>query len=373
MNPMIDEVQVMLLQSAADFLAGAHSLERLRHLRLQETTFDANMWRTLAELGWVGMRLPESMGGAGLDVSHAAELAALFGAALLPAPFATAAVLPAALLTAAPACTVRDRFAAGFADGSLVLGVAWQEQFGQLKPAWGETRFIEGNGRIFLHGHKILVDSGAEIWLVSGVRGATPLVAAVAAGSAGVARTAQRMADGSVVLALTFDGVVVDREAILLQGQDAQDALSAGLNEARLVLAAQLAGMAQGALDLARTYIKERVQFGQTIASFQAIRHRFVDLDLQRRLAFASWRHAARQCGTPGAAVAISAAKARCSEAAVLIARSAVQLHGAMGYTEEANVGLFLRAALTSASALGNADVHRRSFAEQTFLEDLTA
>jgi alkylation response protein AidB-like acyl-CoA dehydrogenase len=367
-----DELHGMLLQSAADFLARCHSSQRVRELRTSETPIDRAMWRRIAEMGWLGMRLPEEMGGSDLPVTHAAELAVLFGSALLPEPFVLSAVLPAALLRAMPASALRDDAATHFANGSRVFAAAWQEKPGQLDAAW-DTSVHQHSGGALLTGEKIFVSSGADTLLVAARAGDTPAVLLVEANSPGIARTTQKMSDGSSVDAVRFRDTPVDPASIVLRGNSAEIAVQAALEEARVVLAAQLSGMAQGALDLARTHIQGRVQFGQPIASFQAVRHRFVDLDLQRRLAFASWRAAARAFDGPNRIANVSAAKARCSEAAILISRVAVQMHGAMGYTDEADVGLYLRAAMSASCMLGNADSHRRRFAESTFLRKVAA
>lgn len=372
------EVRTMLLDGAQRFLTSTHSLQRARRWRSDGLRFDPQMWSSMAECGWLGMRLPEALGGFGLDLSAIASLAAQLGAALLPEPFVGCAVAPAALLAAAPASNVRDTLAQGLSDGSRVLAIAWQAQYGEVDPTWaGATLSAHVNGFV-LEGMRVAVEGAADQWLVAAYQDGQPRVVLVDADAAGVRRETHPLADGSAMDTLHFSGVRIAASAVLLGGEEARGALTAALDEARVVMAAHLAGLAEAALSMTSEYLTQRAQFGQPIANFQAIRHRLVDLDLQKRLAFAAWRkacalHAEVDLAPEAFAVAASAAKARCSDVAMLVGRSAVQMHGAIGYTQEADIGLFVDAALKHASAFGNAQAHRRRLAALTFERQLEA
>jgi alkylation response protein AidB-like acyl-CoA dehydrogenase len=371
------DIEAMLLDGAEGFLSSTHSLARTRALRRGACADTAALWRGMAECGWLAMGLPESLGGAGLAIGAAAALAVRFGSALLPEPFAECAVAPATLIAAAGDAPPAAALAAGLVDGSARPCVAWQLQAGQLEPSWHGSLAATGTGWR-LSGHFIGLHADASHWLVAAVAGSEPTVVVVAADTPGISAQVHRFADGSTGAAVDFQEVPVARDAALLQGDGARAALAAALDDARLVLAAQLAGVAEGALATTVAYLQQRVQFGQTIASFQAIRHRIVDLDIQRRLAFASWRHARdvrlqHGAGSAQSSAAVSAAKARCSDVALNVARAAIQLHGAIGYTEEADIGLFLGAALKNASRLGNATAHRRRYMAMTVLGTLPA
>ncbi|HSV44836.1 MAG TPA: acyl-CoA dehydrogenase family protein, partial [Ramlibacter sp.] len=292
------------------------------------------------------------------------ELAARFGAVLLPEPFAQCAVAPAALLAAAPASPLREQLAEELCLGSRLLALAWQHTAGAAEPTWTGVTLRSQDGGWILSGTRQFTEARADCWLVAAANlDGESCIVAVPAGSAGLVVTAQAMADGTATATLQLHDVRLPADALLLRGQTARQALLQALDDARLVLAAELAGVTEGALAITAAYVAQRVQFGQPIASFQAVRHRLVDIDLQQRLAFASWRQAAA-AGPSQRSPAISAAKARCGEAALLAARAAIQLHGAIGYTQEADPGLFLDSALRLASTLGNAPLHRRRFVD---------
>jgi hypothetical protein len=114
-------------------------------------------------------------------------------------------------------------------------------------------------------------------------------------------------------------------------------------------------------------YMKTRVQFGKAIGSFQALQHRAVDLYIQQEIADAVLRDVVRQLdATPDdttRALAASRAKSRCADAALAITRAAIQFHGAIGFTEDCDVGLYVKRAITVAAWLGNGRTHRARYA----------
>jgi alkylation response protein AidB-like acyl-CoA dehydrogenase len=364
MNMHDDELRTMLLHGAAGFLGSRHSLQRAREFRLADTGFDPSMWRAMAECGWLGMTLPEDQGGTGLGSESAAELAQLFGAALVPEPFALGGVAPSTIIAMATASPLRIQLAKELASGTRLLAPAWQQKPGELVPGEQSAILRKGDAGWLLDGRCVFTEAHADTWLVAARVGGEPCVVAMHVGTAGLSIDRQRMADGTSTATLCMDGVRLAADAMLLRGDVAQAAIAQALDDARLVTAAQLAGVAQGALALAIAYIGQRTQFGSSIGSFQAVRHRVVELDIQRRLANASWRKAARTEGAARGAT-ISAAKARCGDAALLITRACVQLHGAIGYTREADPGLFLDSAMRLASSLGNAQLHRSRFVRE--------
>ena len=130
---------------------------------------------------------------------------------------------------------------------------------------------------------------------------------------------------------------------------------------------AELFGVMSRALDLSVDYMKTRVQFGKPIGSFQALAHRAVDLHIQRELASAVLDDAVAlfdsDAGAAQRSVMASRVKARCSDAGLRITREAIQIHGAIGFTDEYDAGLYLQRAMTLSAWLGNAASHRRRYA----------
>jgi alkylation response protein AidB-like acyl-CoA dehydrogenase len=185
---------------------------------------------------------------------------------------------------------------------------------------------------------------------------------AVAANADGVEIKDQAAGSGTVS-EVRFDRAPLMCAEPLLDGAAAATALTRALDAGRVGLSAQLAGLAAGMLERTLAHVTRRVQFGRPIGSFQVIQHRCVDLYTAMRLADATWRDALRVYESgDDTRIAISAAKARCADTAQRIGREAVQMHGAMGFTEDADIGPYLRAALYAYSWLGSPLLHRRRF-----------
>jgi alkylation response protein AidB-like acyl-CoA dehydrogenase len=147
----------------------------------------------------------------------------------------------------------------------------------------------------------------------------------------------------------------------------AQSALDHAVSEATVMAAAELLGVMNRALEMTLDYLRTRVQFGRSIGSFQALQHRAVDLYVQEQLASVALADALdavdERPDEPSTAAAVSRAKARCGDAASLITRQAIQMHGAIGFTEDSDVGLYVKRTLALSAWLGNSAYHRRRFA----------
>lgn len=350
----------MLRESAAQFLDGRDFAAAARGAIGQRRAIDRSVWREMADLGWLALALPESLGGSGLGIAEQAVLSELFGSHVFPEPYVAASVLPCAVLAA---CT--DETGTGLAracgEGTRLFALAWQEAAGQIDPPVPETRLASGR----VHGRKRFVAAAEDdgVLLVSARTDDTPCIVAVAADAPGVrmAHHATGLGSGADV---DFRDAPILGGAPLLAGTAATVALHAALAAGRAALAAQLLGLAAGALDRTLQWVGMRKQFDRAIGSFQTIQHRCVDLRIAVELSAASLRNAIhaleRAPGTAATNAAISAAKARCGDTATLVGRSAVQMHGAIGFTEDAPIGVYLRMAMSAAGWLGGAVDHRR-------------
>jgi len=355
----MDDIAEMLRKSAAGFLADRYDLAKLRGQIGQSRVLDRDLWREMGALGWLGLGLPESIGGSGMGLREASVLAEQFGRSAFVAPYVAASVMPSALLAPAESSPQAVDLAASLQSGDKVLTLAWQEHIDELDAGQPSARLTEGR----ISGRKIFVPAAdsADVLLVSVVTEGGVAVVVVAADAQGLTRVDQAGGLGTVST-LEFDHVPILGGSALLVGALALVALQAALDAGRVALAAQLQGLAAGLLDRTLEYVKGRVQFARPIGSFQTIQHRCVDLFIAVRLAGASWRHALQQLERGDATAAVSAAKARCADVAQRCGREAIQMHGAMGFTEEVDVGLYVRAALHGYGWLGSPLHHRRRF-----------
>ena len=361
-----DEVLALLGNSAADWLAGRAASARPRSSLETLRPVDRALRREMVELGWIGLALPEALGGVGLGLNEALVLSEAFGHHAFPEPFIATAVMPEFVLASVEFGSGAHSLASLHLKAQCWLSLAWQERAGQIGgvgAAPPQTR-LEG---LRLSGSKCFVPAveGDTVLLVSAVRGDETVVVAVDAAEPGVLVEPLAASDGVSLARVRFDRAAIRQEGVMLSGRPAEAALARAIEAGTLAAAAQLAGLASTTLDKTVAYVSGRRQFGRAIGSFQSVQHRLVDIYTANRLAGASWRHAlqAFNTGAPDAHRAVSAAKARCADAALQAGRTAVQLYGAMGFTNEADIGHYLRAAVFHAAWLGNSTQHRRRFA----------
>lgn len=334
----------MIRDSAASFTSRSN-LERVRRLRYQLPGIDRNIWQEIADNGWLGLTLPEDHGGVGLGMSEYVALAHELGGSLLPEPMTTA-VMAARLAD--------GETRAAILGGERIILPAWQEVRNTLDTV-SHTIQIDGGK---LSGKKICVAMGAaaDAFVVTTPQG----IALVEANQSGVHIDTEFTQDGGHLATLTF--IRADASIAPLSSAVLSDAL----DETTLAIAAYLLGVADTSFALTLDYLNTRKQFGQLIGSFQALQHRAVDLKLQLELLRASIDSAASLWDSGGARelrqAAISRAKARAADVSQLVTRQAVQMHGAIGYTDECDIGLFLRKAMTLANSYGSAAVHRKRY-----------
>ena len=332
----------MIRESAAGIAPRTSDLKRIRGLRFTEPGFDRSAWRDMCEMGWLGLLVPEDRGGSGLGVQAFCALTEELGAALIPEPL-IAAAMAARLL---PQDALADVM-----SGERIVLPAWQEKPLSIELHDGGTLFDHGK----VSGQKVFVAmaAGADAFLVTVAGG----MALVERDAQGVHLACQTTQDGGNAGTLTL----VNAPAQFIPG-DASEAFEI----ACMATSAYLLGVMDRVFGITLEYLKTREQFGRKIGSFQALQHRSADLKIQVSLARATVSAAAKtqdESTDPSVRkAAVSRAKARASDAASIVTRGCIQLHGGIGYTDAADPGLFLRKMMVLAPAYGSAAVHRARF-----------
>ncbi|MBK9133323.1 MAG: acyl-CoA dehydrogenase [Betaproteobacteria bacterium] len=356
--------------SAREFLRARSPLSRLRSLRAGSPRFDRAVWASLTEAGWTSILAPEELGGLGLDLRHACAVAEEVGRHPMPEPVLGAAIQTVSLLAALPRGEQRDVLLASVMSGELVAGTAWQERAGQLEPEESlATRAVRCDDAYKLEGSKrwVVPGVGADGWLVSAATGADAAIWWVPASTRGVSASEEDRIDGSTCATLRLEQVELPASLRLATGEDALAALRRANDATRMAQAAELLGIARESFAMTLGYLRTRVQFGKPIGSNQALQHRMVDAYIQIELASACLREAIAE-GEASArrlAAAASRAKARCVQAALMATRLGLQLHGAIGFTDEYDLGLYLKRALQHASWLGSESAMRLRYQEE--------
>lgn len=362
------EHAAMLMDSVADYTTRAADLPRVRRLPEGGDECSPAVWKQMAALGWLGVLVPESSGGLGLSLAEAAIVAEGLAGVLSPEPYTAVAVLSARVLERSHGPMAADLLG-GIAAGGQRPVVAWQEAADDFAGLRVETvaRPCAGGFRISGSKQFVIGAAGAGGYIVSAQAADGLQLLWVPRDAAGLAVSLLPLADGRRYGSLALRDVQLPQENLLAAGAEARDALDRALDHAAVIVAAELAGVMKRTHALSLEYLKTRVQFGKAIGSFQVLQHRAVDLHIQQSLADAVLQEAVAQLDAePDAATRAreaSRAKSRCADAALAITRAAIQFHGAMGFTEDCDVGLYVKRAMTLAAWLGNGRVHRLRYA----------
>jgi alkylation response protein AidB-like acyl-CoA dehydrogenase len=375
----------LLRASAAAFAAKESPLPRARALRGNPPGFDPGFWNALVQQGWTGLLVPESAGGFGQGFAEMAEVVTALASQVAPEPVTPVLVFAGGILKRCAEQPTARRLLGELAEGRTLPAVAWQEDVtgqasldaggGLADPA---SSCSAGASGITLRGTKRHVRPGASAsgYIVSASASDGPALVWVPAETRGVTAQLQRLADGGFAARLDFDVASLPAEHLLCRGERARAVLAGAYDEALVLAGAELLAVSRRMVAMTLDYLRTRKQFGKAIGSFQALQHRAVDMLIQQELCGAVVAQALADLdrGCDGALRARLAArvKARCSEAALAIARESVQMHGAIGVTDENDLGLYLQRALVLSAWLGNGGSQRRRFAALTRADAMT-
>jgi len=312
----LSEDQEEIRRVARELLAARSSFERVR-AAAEAGAYDEALWRELCELGWPGIAVAEEHGGQGLGPVELAVLLEQLGYACAATPFLGTAAAAAAI-QAGGSEAQRARWLPALAAGEATAGIGMRELC------------ADGIGAAVL----VLLD-GEEAALVEGAEVA-PL-----------------------------EAIDPTRRYATVAGGSAQPLGTGAADRVRAAIAAEVVGVCQRALDMTLSYVKERRQFGVPVGSFQAVSHRCAQMLLETESArstalYAAWAAAAAPERLPEAAALAAAAAA---DGGRTVTASAIQAHGGIGFTWEADVHWLYKRAQLDAALLGGAGRHRARLA----------
>lgn len=331
------EDQLLLQKTVRDFLRAECPPERVRALWETESGRSPELWRQLADVGLPGLLVPESRGGMGLDEIDAVLLFEECGRAALAEPVVATAAVGAPLLAELGDDALAARWLPGIAAGTALVAVG--------HPA--NTFVADAHVADLL----LLPDAAGDLHAAE--RAAVELVAQPANDPS------QRLFE------VRFDAARARRVA---SGEKARALRDAALDRGALACAAQLVGVCEQLIEMAVAYASQRKQFGRPIGSFQAVKHQLanakVKLEYARPLVYRAAYSVARSDARR--ALHVSMAKSEAGEAAAFAARTALQVHGAIGYTFEQDLHIWMRRAWSLDLAWGTRRFHRARVAEAT-------
>jgi len=332
-----------------------------------ESAYDADLWREIADQGWTGLTTSEEFGGLGLGLIELAVVAEEMGRACLPGPFLST-FFAATLIERAGSAAQKSRYLEKIAAGDLKATVALLESDAAWSTDAIAVKAERSNGDYKISGSKLFVpDAGvADVIICVARNGDGHLLLPVDRGTEGIEIKPTPSMDATRKLCeVVFTDVSVPDVDVFGADGDATGALAEAVDVATVALCAEMVGGMQWILDTTVEYAKTRQQFGRPIGSFQAIQHQCADMLLMTESARSATFHSAWAIKQGGetARMAVSVAKAYCSDAFREVANRGVQIHGGIGFTWEHDLHLYYKRSKAAEVMFGDATFHRERIA----------
>lgn len=374
MNFSLSEEQRLLRDSAERFVRESCSLDRGRELVESEPGYSERSWRQMAELGWLGVGVPEAYGGTGGGPVETMVLMEAFGAGLLPEPYFPSVVLGANLVASAGSEAQKQAILPPLVAGELKLAFAWVEAQSGYDMFDVATTARRRDGGYVIDGAKgvVLGAPGADKLIVpartSGAardRDGIGLFL-VDRGAGGVTLRDYRTVDGRHASEVAFEAVTVDDNSVLGHPRNALPVIETVAERAVAALCAEAVGVMDVIVRSTAEYLKTRRQFGRPIGSFQVLQHQFTDMLMASEEARSLTYVATLRLGEPDARTrrkAVSGAKHLVGRHGRMIGQRAIQLHGGMGMTEEMAVGHYFKRLAMIDVMLGDEAYHLKRYA----------
>lgn len=366
------EEQEMLRTLARDFLTTECPKAKVRELLEDEKGYDPEMWRNMAELGWMGLVFPEEFGGTDASLMELAVLMEEMGRNILPGPFFSTVVLCALPILEYGTSEQKAKFLPQIAKGEAIWALALTESSGSYEVSEIRLRASLEGEEYVLKGDKLFVpDAHIADYLLVVARtgegketeeGITLFI--VDAKDPAVKVELIPTIAGDRQCRVSFNNVRAAKNNILGDAGQGWNIVDFILQRAAILKCAEISGACQAVLDMTSAYAKERVQFDRPIGSFQAVQHKLADMlidveGIHYLLYQAAW---GISVGSPSK-LQISIAKAKASEAYQRICIDGIAAHGAIGFTMDHDIGLYYRRVRAAEFAAGDTDLHRERIA----------
>ena len=365
----LSEEQAQLIDIAAGFCRDKSPIDEVRALLEEDTGFNPGVRQEIAELGWLGIGIPDTFGGIGLGLGEVVPIIEQMGRHLLTTPYVSTVLAAQAVLRGGTE-TQKNDILPKLASGTTATLAVCEDH--------GDWNLSHITCKASVTGDKVLL-SGTK-YLVSDVHQAEYVIATVAvdAQPALVIIPADAIAPSAIrrekiidetrrAFAVELDGLTLPTDA-LMDGTAIADTLAHIELAASLLAAAEMCGGTYSVIDYTLDYLKTRKQFGKLIGGYQSLKHTMVDAHMGYERARAHLYSAAFLFGQQGEGeIAVRMAKAEAEEAFAFAADRAIQFHGGYGFTYDCDAQLYRRRAIWNAALYGDARYHRRKLADLMF------
>ena len=375
MDLSLSEEQEMLRKMARDFFQKECPKDMIREMEEDETGYSPDLWKKMADLGWMGLPIPQEYGGMESSFLDFTILLEEFGRALVPGPFVPTMVYCTIPIMKCGTEAQKEYFLPKIAAGELIMTLALTEPSATFEPRGVKVKAMPDGEDYVINGVKLFIpDAHVADWIICVARSREELedekegitLFLVPGKTPGISCTPLKTIASDKQYEVTFENVRVPKKNILGELGRGWPIVEDLMQYAAVSQCALMLGGAQEVLEMTVSYAKERVQFGRPIGSFQAIHHKCANMltdvaGIRSITHMAAWKLSKRL----PAAMEVSMAKAWCNEAYRRVCAEGHQVHGGVGLIRVHDMQLYFRRAKVAELAMGDADFHREKVAQE--------
>ena len=361
---IINEEQKMLKESTKEFLDLKSPLSSMRNSRDNNfQTYNKDLWVEMVEMGWTSLTIPEKYNGLNFGYVGLGQVLEEMGRKLTVSPIISTVLMSSTLINLSKNEILKTKLFQEIMNGSKLLTLAHEE--GKHHNSNSLDTLISKEEDFFvLNGKKnFVIDGSISDYLIVSAKdesGSNTLIVLVDADTNGIKFNHKVHMDSRTYTDITFNNVKIEKDNFLSSNGDGFSILDKTFDIARIGLASEMLGSVQEAFEITMAYLKEREQFGVKIGSFQALQHRsalmFGEIELCKSIVLKALQSI--DSNDSNLSKQASLAKAKLGLVFKLVSNEAVQMHGGIGVTDDADVGFFLKRARVIQRILGDSDYH---------------
>ena len=364
MSLVINEEQNMLKSSAKELLDLKSPISLMRKLRDDNyNQFDSDLWKEMVEMGWTALTIPEEYNGLNFGYVGLGQVIEEMGRKLTVSPMTSTVLVSTSMISMSKNDVLKSKLFDEIMNGNKLCTLAHEES-SHHSPNIDLSIISNNNEKFILNGKKrFVIDGSISDYLIvsanSESNGSLELIV-IDSKSKGITFNNKVHMDSKIYSDITFNNVEFSKDNFLSADSDGQKILNKTLDIACVGLAAEMLGIIQQAFDMTMQYLKEREQFGVKIGSFQALQHRsaimFGEIELCKSIVLKALQ--AIDSNDKNLSELASLAKSKLGLTSKLVTNEAVQMHGGIGVTDDADIGFFLKRVRVSQRIFGDSNYH---------------
>ncbi len=362
----LSEIQKMLQESSRNYLEENCTMDFVRAMESDDIGISDEIWKNMAEMGWLGLMIPEEFGGSGFNFEDMSILLEEMGRVGLSGPFFSTAIIGVQTLLLSGDEKQKKEILSKISTGEIKISLAFNETAGSFDESEISSTFTTKNDDGWtLNGEKLFVNDAksADYFVVASKSESNQGLSLflVPANSEGIEIEKMDSIGGDKIYKVKFSEIKLDDAQLLGEDGDAWNTLSEVFRYGAAGKSSEMSGAASKVMDMTLDYIKDRKQFDRPIGSFQAVQHHAADMAILTKVSTQFARKAAWKLSNSDESVLdVNRSKAYVSKAFHDICQISHQLHGAIGYTWDYDLQVFTRKMQHQKLSFGDAEFHHK-------------